>query len=218
MAVRLRKEKGQDLDNFMKTFYHSIESEADMGEDIVKTQNKHERQRSRIKFGNIELYQNLFNITGQSTATPITISSFIKTPTQSFLYFLAEIIKFNDIILRIATGFLNFLPNSDMLICLSIRKIAEKLINQAILAHLIKELEEKIFDQKSKQQSTKTELIDRKRLAMERLDKIKDGLSNNLVLLQNPVFNKNLAYCLLDTIIIEAFSELDPNNLPKSNM
>ncbi|CAG9798122.1 unnamed protein product [Chironomus riparius] len=216
MAVRLRKEKGQDLDNFMKTFYHSIESEADMGEDIVKTQTKHERQRSRIKFGNIELYQNLFNITGQSTVAPITISSFIKTPTQSFLYFLAEIIKFNDIILRIATGFLNFLPNSDMLICLSIRKIAEKLINQAILAHLIKELEEKIFDQKSKQQSSIKELIGRKNLAMERLDKIKDGLSNNLVLLQNPVFNKNLAYCLLDTIIIEAFSELDPNTLPKS--
>lgn len=218
MAVRLRKEKGQDLDNFMKTFYHSIESEADMGEDIVKTQIRHERQRSRIKFGNIELYQNLFNITGQSTTpiTPITISSFIKTPTQSFLYFLAEIIKFNDIILRIATGFLNFLPNSDMLICLSIQKLAEKLFNQAILVHLIKELEEKIFEQKSKHQSTKMELNERKSLAMERLDKIKDGLSNNLVLLQNPVFNKNLAYCLLDTIIIEAFSELDPNNLPKS--
>lgn len=219
MAVRLRKEKGQDLDNFMKTLFQSIEQqETDFGEDIIYTQNKLEKQRNKMKFGNIELYQNLFNITGQSSvSTQITISSFIETPTQSLLYFLAEIVGFNEIILRTFTGILNYLPNSDKLICLSIRKIAEKLINQAIIAHLITELEEKIFDQKPKVHPTQKELNDRKILAMERLDKIKSGLSNNLVLLQNPVFNKQLVYCLLDTLIIEAFSELDPNqnNMPK---
>lgn len=185
----------------------------------MHTQSKQEKQkRNKMKFGNIELYKNLFNLSGQSS-TEITISSFIKTPTQSLLYFLAEIIKFNDLILRIVTGLLNALPNSDLIICMSIRKLVEKLVNQSIMAHLIKELEEKIFDDKDKSQPTLKELSDRRNLAMERLDKIKNGLSNNLMLLQNPIFNKHLAYCLLDTVIIEAFKELDPNsagsNLPK---
>lgn len=215
MAVKLRKEKGQDLDSFMYSFYHSIEQEADVGEDIIDTQSKLEKQHARIKLGNIELYKNLLNIQGQSPLHQLTATTFVMTPTQCLMYFLTKVIKFHEIFLRIIAGIFKYLPDSDKLVCSSIRKIAEKLINQAILAHLINELEEKLFHSKPQPRPTQEELDMRKKLALERLEKIWKGLSTNLLFLQNPILNKHLVYSLLDVIIMEGFNELNPNLMPK---
>ncbi|KAG5676344.1 hypothetical protein PVAND_006186 [Polypedilum vanderplanki] len=217
MAVKLRKERGQDLDNFMVTFFNSIEQEGDIGEDIAsKTHSKSEKekQHDKIKLGNIELYKNLFNTTGQSNAQLMTIS-YVKNPTQSLIYFLAKIVKFHETFLRLIVGILNFFPHSDKLVLMSIRKICEKLVNQAILSHLICELEEKLFDSKPTHRSTQEEQNARRHLAIERLDKLKNGLSSNLLLLQNPIINKHLIYSLIDVLIIEGFNELNPNLMPK---
>jgi hypothetical protein len=214
MAVKLRKERGQDLDTFMQTFYQSIEQEADMGEDIAETQTKSERQQhSKIKLGNLELYRNLFNM-GQALPSQLMVT-LKTTPAQSLLYFLSKIVKLNDILLRIVIGTINFLPNSDNLVCMAIRRVTEKLINQAILAHLINELEEKLFDSKPQHRPTQEELLARRNLASERLDKLKSGLSANLLFLQNPILNKHLVYSLLDVLIVEGFNELNPNLMPK---
>jgi hypothetical protein len=210
MAVKLRKERGQDLEKFMYSLFESIEQEADLGEDIVEMQIRNERQHDKIKYGNIELYENLFNIPFTSTQNDLHIESSpltIKTPSQSILYFFTKIINIHDIILRIISFFINYLPDSDAIICAIIRKIANKLINQAILAHLLKELEEKIFEPKV-MTSTKEELEEKLNLAAGGLEKIKKGLSKNLFYLQNPILNKLLVYSLLDVIITEGFNEL----------
>lgn len=209
MAVKLRKERGQDLENFMQTFYHSVEQEAEIGEDVSAQLFLKIHKRTNSKQKNVlELFQNLFNIPliGQQQGT----SSFVRTPTQSLLYFLAKILKVPNLILRILIGITSILPDSDSLVLMSIRKIVNRFINQEILAYLIDELKIKLFETKPTK-TTQLELEGRKTLAFERLEKIRRGLSENLRLLQNPIFNKHLVYSLIDVIIIEGFPELDPH-------
>lgn len=207
MSVKLRKERGQDLENFMQTFYHSVEQEADIGEDISAQLFTKSHRRTNSKQKNIlELYQNLFNIPAASEHHGT--SSFVKTPTQSVLYFLAKIIKVPNILLRMVIGIIRFIPDSDSLVLMAIRKFVNRLINQAILAYLVKELKEKLFESKQSK-TTKQELEQRKNLAFERLEKLRTGLSDTLKFLQNPIFNKHLIYSLIDVIIAEGFSELN---------
>lgn len=207
MAVKLRRERGQDLENFMQALFHSIEQEADLGEDISAILHAKNVQRNASK-QKLEIYQNLFNL--PMSSHPQEFSSFVKTPQQSLLYFLAKIIKIHPILLRIVTGCLQLLPDSNSLVLMAIRKLSNRLISQEMLARLIKYLQTELFESKSRRY-TQQEMIERKDLACQRLDKLKNGLSSNLKLLQNPILNKHLVYSLLDVILIEAFPELNPH-------
>jgi hypothetical protein len=203
MTAKLRRERGQDLESFMSTFYHSIEQEADIGEDIsaqlhAKT---HRRMNSKHK-NSLELYQNLFNIPQSSNQQYIT--SFVKTPSKSFLYFLAKIIKINPIILRVVTGIAQFLPDTNSLVLNTIRKLVNHLVNQEIVAYIIKQLQTEIFESKSHRYNQE-ELGERKKLAFERLENVRVDLFENLIFFQNPILNKHLVYSLLDVIVNEAF-------------
>lgn len=203
----LRRERGQDLDNFMQTFFHSIEQEADIGEDIsaVMQARNNQRSNSKHKYA-LETYQNLFNIPAPNHMQES--SSFVKTPTQSILYCLAKIIKIHPLLLRIVTGITQLLPDSDSLVLMAIRKFVNRSISQEAIARLIKYLQTQLFDTTKVRRYTQLENLERKNLAFERLEKIKSGLSHNLKLLQNPILNKHLIYSLLDIIITEAFPEL----------
>lgn len=210
MSVKLRRERGQDLENFMQTLFHSIEQEADLGEDIsaiLHAKGGIQRNSNKQKVA-LEMYQNLFNIPLSNQTQEF--SSFVKTPIQSFLYFLAKVMKVHPILLRIVTGFLQLLPDSNSLVLITIRKLFNRLMSQEILARLIKYLQMELFESKSRRH-TQQELNERKCIAFERLEKIRNGLSHNLKLLQNPVTNKHLVYSLLDVILIEAFPELNPH-------
>lgn len=213
MAVKLRKERGQDLDNFMQAFFHSIEQEADLGEDIASTQTKEEekfrRQKHPSHLGNVELYKNLFNITGHKQINECSMSTSLKTPSESAMYFLSSILNLHETLLRIFNFFLRFLPDANSIICKLIRNFLHKNINQNILAKLVRELEEKVFDPKPPANPSKEELLTRKNLATTRIENVHKNLGKTVSYLQYPVINKHLMYCLVDIIIVEIFPELN---------
>lgn len=210
VAVKLRKERGQDLDGFMLTFFHSIEQEADMGEDIASTQSREEKDRKKknLSLGNVELYKNLFNIAGQQPSAS-SGGNRVKTTVDSAIYFLASILNANSVLLRILFGFLRLLPDGDNVILQLMRKFLNKTINQQVLAILIHELEEKIFNTKQPKKTTNEELRKRYEQAFDRLEGVNKNLGKVLSYLQYPVLNKQLVYCLIDVIIVEVFPEFN---------
>lgn len=212
VAVKLRKERGQDLDSFMQTFFHSIDQEADMGEDIASTQTQEEaklRLKKKLSQGNIELFKNLFNISRQPIVNDATTIPHIKSSVDSAIYFLASILNVHKFILKLFIGFVQILPDADRIIDGLIIKFIQSVISEPILAKLITELEEKIFDSNPSTTPTHDELIKRRELAMSRIKSVNGNLTNALSLLQNPVINKHLVYCLIDVIAVELFPELN---------
>lgn len=212
VAVKLRKERGQDLDSFMQSFFHSIEQEADVGEDVVAfTQTEEEakgRQKKRLNHGNVELFKNLFNVPEQLQPYQFTEVPQVKSSVDSAIYFLASILNVSDIILKVFTGIVRILPDADNFICALIRKFIHTIITPTIAAKLITELEEKIFDPNPSITPTADELHKRRELALARIEGINKHLVKTLSFLQNPVLNKHLVYCLIDVIVVEIFPEL----------
>ncbi|CRK86357.1 CLUMA_CG000202, isoform A [Clunio marinus] len=217
VAIKLRKERGQDLETFMQAFFHSIEQEADIGEDVALIQTREEENNRKRKIipnrlKNVQLYKNLFNITksfGGYIGQDYCDVKKLKTSTQSAITFLVSILNINDIIVRIVRGFFSLLPDSDFIIIELVRKLLHKIINQTILAKLIDELKEKIFDSNPTVDPTDVELNKQRHLAMVQVSKVNKNLGNILCLLQYPLLNKQLAYCLIDVVIAEIFPELN---------
>jgi hypothetical protein len=212
VAVKLRRERGQDLDSFMQTLFHSIDQDADLGEDIVSMQQKNEDRMNRRKplfLGNVNLYQNLFNIAGQSQTSQFSSVIQIATNVDCIMHFLSSILKVHNLILRIIKGIFNFFPSSNKIIHKSLEKVLKKSLDQVILAELIKELECKLFSDKQEESPSKEELTERQKLAMTRIVALNRNLKRVFQHLQNPVLNKHLMYCLVDLLIVEIFPEID---------
>lgn len=206
VAVKLRKERGQDLDSFMQNFFLSIEQEADVGEDAVSTQIRSETRHKPNKKLDNELYKNLFNISGQSRANEISVTPHIESTVDSAIYFTATVLNIQKV-LRPLNAFLRLIP--DNVICELIRKLLYKVIDESTLAKLIKELEEKVFDSSSTSPPSNEELTKRRELASLRIQNVHKNLGRVLTFLQNPVLNKHLVYCLIDVIVVELFPELN---------
>lgn len=211
VAVKLRKERGQDLDPFMQNFFHSIEQEADIGEDVASTQTQEEAKHRQKKKENRELYKNLFNVSGQKSANQFTNASEMTSCVESAIYFLTSILNIHKVLIRIFTAFVRFLPDADNLIYELIRKFLHKVIDESILAKLITELEEKVFDPNPTSPLSNEELTKRRELAASRFESINKNLGKILSCLQNPILNKHLVYCLIDVIAVEIFPELNLN-------
>lgn len=209
VAVKLRKERGQDLDSFMQSFFHSIEQDADVGEDIASTQTQEEANRRQKKKPNHELYKNLFNVTGQSRINQFTSVPCVKSSVDSTIYFLASILNVHRVLLRLFNGVVRMLPDGDNIICELLRKFLFKIIDEPIAAKLINELEEKVFDPNPTNPPSNEELTKRRQLAATRIENVNKNLGKILTFLQNPVLNKHLVYCLIDVIAVEIFPELN---------
>lgn len=214
MAVKLRKERGQDLDSFIQAFFLSIEQDnLDVGEDVAWTQIEDEKIKNRFKVKlkhaeNSEVFKNLFDITA-SRGQQFSFVPYVKSTIDSAIYFLASILNMNKIVLRLLNGLLRLLPDADNIICRLLEKFLAKTLSQPILAKLINELEEKVFDSDPTNQPTKEELLKRHQLASSRLASINKNSVKILSFLQNPVLNKHLVYCLFDIIAVELFPEFN---------
>lgn len=212
VAVKLRRERGQDLDNFMQTLFHSIDQDADLGEDIVSMQLKNDdrmMKRKPLFLGNVDLFKNLFNITGQSKISQFTTVLQIKSNVDCVMHFLSSILKVHQVILRITKGVFNFFPDSNKIIHKSLEKVLKKSLDQVALAELIKELEVKLFNETYEAPASKEELNERQKLAMTRIVGVNRHLKRLHQHLQNPVLNKHLMYCLVDLLVTEVFPEFD---------
>lgn len=210
MTVKLRKERGQDLDNFMLAFFQSIEQDTDVGEDIAFTQTQEEKFKTRLgvklNHGKSEVFKNLFNIPSAANQPQYSSVPVIDSAVDSAIYFLSSILNINKIILRLLKGLVSLLPDADNIVSQLLTRFLEKLLSQEVLAKLINELEEKIFEDPTNP-PTQDEQKKRFELATSRLASVNKHSVKILSFLQNPVLNKHLAYCLLDTIAIELFPE-----------
>lgn len=214
VAVKLRKERGQDLDSFMHAFFMSIEQDTDVGEDVALMHFVDERARARLKMKlkNVEkgeIYRNLFNIPSEARRDQYYTVPSVRSATESVVYFLASILNVPKVVLRATYGALRVLPDADDIICEVIKSFLLKTLDQPTLAKLIKELEEKVFDTDATDPPCPEELERRHNLAITRLEGINKNSVKILSFLQNPVLNKHLVYCLIDTVAVELFPELN---------
>lgn len=214
VAVKLRKERGQDLYSFMHAFFMSIEQETDVGEDVALMQFVDEKAKARLKtkLKNVEkgeIFGNLFNITSESRREQYSAVPVVKSAAESAIYFLASILNVPKVLLRATYGALRVLPNADDIICGVISNFLRKTLDQPVLAKLINELEEKVFDTDPTDPPCLEELERRHNIAIARLGSINKNSVKILSFLQNPVLNKHLVYCLIDTIAVELFPELN---------
>lgn len=210
VAVKMRREKGQDLENFMQTLFQSIDQDADVGEDIISVQLKNDQMsmmRKPLFVGNVELYGNLFNINGQAKVNQF-LSMQTNNHVDTLLYFLTSIMSLSDFALRIVKGIFNFFPDSNRIIYKYLDRSLKKACDQIVLAALITELQEKIFDDNPESKKI------REKVALERIENknVRKAMSH----FQNAVLNKNLMYCLLDVIVSELFPEMESLNPAKN--
>lgn len=96
----------------------------------------------------------------------------------------------------------------DTLIHTAIARLLRAGLKESRLAGLINLLREIIFLKKLPE-PTPAELLRRQQEARKRLEDLRPGLGNVANVLQSPVLNKHLMYCLFDTILGEMYPEFE---------
>ena len=96
----------------------------------------------------------------------------------------------------------------DIIICNLISKLLRSGLKESRLGILINLLRDLIFYKKLPE-PTPDELLKRQQLARQRLENLKSGLGNVFDVLQSPVLNKHLMYCLLDIVLAELYPEFE---------
>uniref|UniRef100_A0AAG5DUD2 PXA domain-containing protein n=1 Tax=Anopheles atroparvus TaxID=41427 RepID=A0AAG5DUD2_ANOAO len=209
VTQKLRKEKGQSLDAFMTTFMHSIEQSPDIGEDVV-LEKEPIKKKARVP-GQSVVFGDLFELkkASKNTHTTSLLSHSVRGPSQCFVYILVKVLNAPFIIVRLALAF-----------CCVSRKTVDALINsltarliraglkESRLAFLINLLREHVFLRKQPEPTPAT-LHKRQQEARRRLEDLRGGLGNLADVLQSPVLNKHLMYCLFDILLAEMYPEFD---------
>uniref|UniRef100_A0A8W7P606 peptidylprolyl isomerase n=1 Tax=Anopheles coluzzii TaxID=1518534 RepID=A0A8W7P606_ANOCL len=182
VTQKLRKEKGQSLDVFMSTFMHSIEQSPDIGEDVVQ-EKEPVKKKTKIP-GQSVVFGDLFELkkASKNTHTTTLLSHSVRGPSQCFVYILVKVLNAPFLIVRLALAF-----------CCVSRKSVDTLIN-SLTAKLIRAGPER---KPSSQEARK------------RLEDLRGGLGNLADVLQSPVLNKHLMYCLFDILLAEMYPEFD---------
>ncbi|CAG9861895.1 unnamed protein product [Phyllotreta striolata] len=227
VAYKLRKEKGQHLDPFMASFLMSTgrtKTEklewAEVGEESVKLFTVIENilfpktYRNQVFNDNFGVHYKVLKDTMSSSLSPEGI-------TESAFYLLKNVFKIPYGLLRLYASVCSI---GQYFVDMSARILIEKKIRSGLchsnLTYLIKQLEDVIFNEYKP--TNREQLEQRKIKAFEDLTNsvspivnrilgpgLKDGLKTTLDILQNPHFNKQLAYNLLDIILTEMYPMLD---------
>ncbi|KAL1517793.1 hypothetical protein ABEB36_001517 [Hypothenemus hampei] len=221
MAYKLRKEKGQNLDSFISTFVSSVKQKqeridiAEEGLEMDIESLKHTLPRT---FTNNTFKDNLgisYKLQSNSTGNSFNPTLF----SESLFYLLKHVFKVNIIILKIYVVICNV---AQQIVDLLARNLIEKTLKLGLtqhnLAFLVEQLEEVVFHPHTPH--TSEEYEERKRKAFDDIKfcptylntilggQVNEGLKTLLEILQNPCYNKQLCYNLLDTLLLEMFPEL----------
>ncbi|GAB0098115.1 Cyclophilin-type peptidyl-prolyl cis-trans isomerase, conserved site [Sergentomyia squamirostris] len=212
VTQKLRKERGQNLDNFMVAFMQSVEQATDVGEDVIEMKEAGERRRpnppgrNRV-FGDLfEVHKNAHLLHNSSFALPYTV----KGPSQCLVHILTRILKAPSVIVKFTLALINISRTTmDSIICRGLAKLLGLGLYEPRLAFLIHLLEEQIFGS-SHSDSAVADLKVRQELARKRMTSmVSRHLGDVVDTLQSPALNKHLIYCLFDTILAEMFPEMD---------
>lgn len=141
VAVKLRKERGQDLEGFMATLMHSVEQSVDYGDEA--NDEKKFLFKKPNKPGNNLLFGNLFDLKASSKLVHHNIGSLpTSTASQCLIYILVNILKAPNLLVRQLVAVCNLMTNViDQLLCMQLSKLIKKLLDHNKLAKLITSLE-----------------------------------------------------------------------------
>lgn len=209
VTQKLRKEKGQSLDAFMVTFMHSIEQSPDIGEDVIQLKDK-VKKKYKIP-GQSVVFGDLFELkkASKNTHTTTLLSHSVRGPSQCLIYILVKILSAPILLVRLALAFCCVSRRTvDTLIHNGIARLLRAGLKETRLAVLINLLREVIFLRKLPE-PTPAELLKRQQDARKRLEDLRAGLGNVVDVLQSPVLNKHLMYCLFDIILGEMYPEFE---------
>lgn len=127
-----------------------------------------------------------------------------------------NIIGVNQLIVHFVLGLINISRSTvDALILKCIDKVLRIALYEPRLTLLVTTIEQEIFGIKKPEPSS-TELLEQQRQARKRLEKISDKFASLADSMQSPTLNKQLMYCLFDTIIAEVYPELGVDVLNKT--
>lgn len=124
----------------------------------------------------------------------------------------AEILRYPSVLIKFMISLVNISRQTvDSIICSLLQKLLNTGLYEPRLAVLINLLKDQLFGgeaEEKKSEPTPTELLDRQRLARERLVALNGHLGSVADMLQSPAMNKHLIYSLFDVIVDEMYPEL----------
>uniref|UniRef100_T1HCS5 PXA domain-containing protein n=1 Tax=Rhodnius prolixus TaxID=13249 RepID=T1HCS5_RHOPR len=207
VPISLRKERGQNIEPFIATFFASTDS---------KNKNKSEWKNIEMTPRNIRCITNtvfrdnlgisLHNFPIKPVDNPILLPN-LKGPSDCLILLGVKVFKMPNFVIKLAIAIYTLLNKPfDSLSSFYIEKRIKSLLIPQRIAHLTKLLEWIIFE---KQNKSNPELV--LQSLTEKINSLK-GWSSPLyhtifLVVQNPILNKQLFYKIFDIILDELFPE-----------
>ncbi|XP_045517750.1 sorting nexin-14-like isoform X1 [Pieris brassicae] len=230
VAHRLRKEKGQHLESFLRNFLISSDKERyqalkqgtrDVEEALEVNENVTEvvvRKRNGRNIKN-RTFGNNFDIRPQLSDRDMVYQQNVVGFTQCLMYILIKVIKTRSFLLGVVGNILSISRDLvDRAVCFALNRSLSDLLSERRLAHLIRLGHGILF---SKRTSPRNDAVKQRFTARSRVESaigaratiaLGPGLPraalNAFDILQNPLLNKQLVYNLLDLCVLELFPEL----------
>ncbi|XP_055383608.1 sorting nexin-14-like [Condylostylus longicornis] len=206
---KLKRERGQNLDSFLLVFLQSLEQSTDVGEDVIKVNEKKLIGKSHYSTGFNPVFGNLFCL--NKASKNFQMSSYISFetigPSRSLLYIVNNLLRTSKIIVKFIYSMIKLSQDAiDFLIYHGINKLISLGLYQPRLGALIRLLEEHIFEDE-RVDVTPEELLERQRKARKMLENLLNGSGYLLDMLQSPPLNKHLMYCAFDSLLSELYPE-----------
>ncbi|KAJ8713252.1 hypothetical protein PYW07_013622 [Mythimna separata] len=245
VAHRLRKEKGQHLESFLRNLLVSsdieryqalkqgtshVEEAQEMSEDIaVEVQTKRQR---RVRNIHASVFGNNFDVPAGVSGVDTEYQASVVGFTQCLMYALLKVVRVRGVIAHVAGSLLALTRQlvDDAFNCL-LNRTLRNLLNERRLAHLIRLGHGLLFGRK--QMSPRADARATRAQAQRQLQRcipqgaallggagLRTAADTAFEIIQTPHLNKQLVYNLLDLCVMELFPELgavnSPSNEPKS--
>ncbi|CAO1372512.1 unnamed protein product [Diamesa hyperborea] len=202
---KLKRDRGQNVDKeLIIALTNSIEQVTEIGIDVASEQLK-PPQAKKVKHQ--DLYGDMFNDNNRS----VSVEKKDWTRKKCFIFIFNSILKAPRILTRCVLSFCQLFMTNELIYKLVDKQFVDKVINQKLITQLFTDLQVKLFDPKpvASNVNEADELLRRKVLAHERLERLSSGLGDIVdVYIANPSMNKHLTFCLIDLLLTEAFPEI----------
>ncbi|CAH2265662.1 jg4912 [Pararge aegeria aegeria] len=233
VAHKLRKEKGQHLESFLRNFLISSDKERyqalkqgtarDIEEahevDVEELEQKLTRRPNNVRNIHTSVFQNNFDVDPVVTKRDVHYQDAVVGFSQCFMYLLSKVIKGRSFVTGIVGNFVGMSRHlADNVFNVLLNQCLYSLLSERRLAHLIRLGHGILFGKKSSPRTDPDQLRQLARYQLLRAIPPAASLAlgpglpaatlKAFELVQNPQLNKQLVYNLLDLCIMELFPEL----------
>ncbi|CAD0200619.1 unnamed protein product [Chrysodeixis includens] len=241
VAHRLKKEKGQHLESFLRNLLVSsdieryqalkqgardIEEGVEMSEEIQEEQ--HSKRQRRVRNILASVFDNNFGVEPLVGAADRDYQNCVVGFTQCFMYLLIKVVRVRSVVWSVIGSVASLLrPLLDQAAETMLNGTLKNLLTERRLAHLIRLGHGVLFGRRSsgRNELSRQRAVARRQL-ISRLPALTPGALPAALLrafdaIQSPQHNKQLVYNLLDLCIMELFPELNiveniQSKVPKS--